>query len=462
MVQSPILTSKDTQDQHVINKSNTFKSNISCSFSKIEQLPRIKLENLQNNITKLNVELHHNISDTIPQNKNNLLLDKEIDLTTGDYKMKQQIEDENDQEEDEDEEYDNHHSNYQNDYENLVPLSQCKLYTTPAASIPIPSPKQSLLSHLPIKENDTIDDIFVFEKGIDEEKAQENTVDEAENIDDEEEEQNFDNQEEGENYESEGEQELKEEFENENNNDEDELKRPLPSNNDDDVFQFVADSAGETKDNNQEELESLDDDEEEDEEVSFELQEEEVKTPFWFSNEEPAHIKQIIELYASKLNISLERKRFSRAPMSFVGRIKRNKVRGGNQFTSLDEVQIYQRDMLPIPTAVMKLVETVYFITSWESEDGVPINFCKINTARYKSFWQERVVKDAVISYLYCMPVFESETQYEYEVTQFEHDVSYSKSDELSALYEHHIHGQWCRCSKFSHENHDLSTSPPF
>ena len=47
------------------------------------------------------------------------------------------------------------------------------------------------------------------------------------------------------------------------------------------------------------------------------------------------------------------------------------------QFETLDEVRVYQRDMVPLGFA-MTALRVEYFRTSWDAKDGVPLTLTRI------------------------------------------------------------------------------------
>jgi len=149
------------------------------------------------------------------------------------------------------------------------------------------------------------------------------------------------------------------------------------------------------------------------------------RVPFWFSFEESGHIESIVKAYAQQLNLDQERPlggNCRRLP-NFVGRIQRQPVCTDNEFTTLDVVQIYRRDIRPVGSTV-SLMEEKSLVTTWD-DDGVPESFDELQDRDDIDFWEQRIIFES--SFIYCMPVWCSCVEYNYEVTAEQKEVGYAK-----------------------------------
>jgi len=150
-----------------------------------------------------------------------------------------------------------------------------------------------------------------------------------------------------------------------------------------------------------------------------------IETPFWFGNEDNEQMRYIAAKYGSFLKLPEEKKRLIRQPEPFVGKIKRNKVDNGDIFTTFDEVEIYRRSLLPLGS-VMPIIRTVYVLTSWSFEDGLPIQFASLPTERSRKMWRDRIIPTTGISILLCLPVYDSVTEYHFFVGRNSLEVTHS------------------------------------
>eukprot|EP01114_Cavostelium_apophysatum_P014384 TRINITY_DN3720_c0_g1_i1.p1 TRINITY_DN3720_c0_g1~~TRINITY_DN3720_c0_g1_i1.p1 ORF type:complete len:460 (+),score=115.68 TRINITY_DN3720_c0_g1_i1:390-1769(+) len=147
--------------------------------------------------------------------------------------------------------------------------------------------------------------------------------------------------------------------------------------------------------------------------------------PFWFSNEDEEHIKSIISSYSKELKLEEAIKQIRRAPVPFVGRIKRQRVENAEVFTTLDTVEIFQRGLLA-PGSNMPLKNTVHFLTCWHYEEGLPVKFLLLNENLTKEMWQERKDESTKMSYISCLPMYGSTTDYSYFVSEEKREIKHS------------------------------------
>jgi len=161
----------------------------------------------------------------------------------------------------------------------------------------------------------------------------------------------------------------------------------------------------------------------------YEAEEEEIleKTPhipFWFSFEESGHAKRIVKAYSRYLRIG-ETAFCSRLAPSFVGRIERQPVEDENNFTTLDVVKVYRRDLRQVGSPVSELTEQeTILLTRWD-DDGVPTAFSP-RTHRDLLDWQ-RYRKFSKPSFVYCLPDWHSDVEFVYLVDVERKLVGYAK-----------------------------------
>jgi len=137
-------------------------------------------------------------------------------------------------------------------------------------------------------------------------------------------------------------------------------------------------------------------------------------TPFWFRYEDTAQISVIIDSYSSTLKLEQERESCIRAPMPFVGRVKRTQV-DNDLFTTLDQISIYHRDVRPLGIS-LPFDRDVWLLTSWDAVEGIPLRSFEISSAPLLGFWQGRSHGGA--SYLFCHPMYRTKSDWEFEVSQ--------------------------------------------
>jgi len=161
-------------------------------------------------------------------------------------------------------------------------------------------------------------------------------------------------------------------------------------------------------------------------EENDENQEEVTNVPFWFSYEEPSHIARIVKSYAQHLNLNTQIPLGDcRRLPSFVGRIERQPVFHEEvEFSTLDVVQIYRRDIRQVGSTVSMLEEKI-LLTAWD-DDGVPIQFDELEERVEIDRWLRCRILDRS-SFIYCVPVWCSNVEYVYEVTPERKPVGYAK-----------------------------------
>lgn len=208
---------------------------------------------------------------------------------------------------------------------------------------------------------------------------------------------------------------------------------PLESANDDVDYDFACDSL---EDDSIDGLYSSSDDDEDFDDTLENKDNESEHLPFWYSNEEPSHIARIIKSYARLLDVNAPSSPvhdFRRLP-SFVGRIERQPVMGAvhceeeeeeqDEFTTLDVVQIYRRDIRQVGSTV-SLLEEKTLLTSWD-EDGVPVRFHLLKDPEEIEYWTKRSLVEQA-SFVYCEPVWRSNVEFFYEVSPERKLVGYAK-----------------------------------
>lgn len=206
---------------------------------------------------------------------------------------------------------------------------------------------------------------------------------------------------------------------------------------DDDGILFVADEGeeGNLWSDTEEDEEAEESDSDQDDEVVFEDYDgeavaephEKIETPFWFGNEDRCQIKSIIGSYCSFLKVDEDRKKRIREPEPFVGRVKRVVVYDDEgEFTTMDKVEIFKRSKVP-PGTVMPLVKSSCVLTNWSTEDGVPTQFYLLDKKEMQDLWEDRAVPGASVSFLLCMPDFDSPwKEYDYSVSHEVQEVTHS------------------------------------
>jgi len=143
--------------------------------------------------------------------------------------------------------------------------------------------------------------------------------------------------------------------------------------------------------------------------------------PFWFSHEDEDQVCKIMEYYTRFLDLETERKLCLRAPMPFIGRVRRTRVKN-EMFSTLDEVSVYLRDIKPLGVK-LPLVRTVWQVTSWDVAEGIPLHSFEIRTDSLRAFWHQRTF--GADSFLYCRPIFHSK-DWQFQVSEQETLITYT------------------------------------
>jgi len=156
-----------------------------------------------------------------------------------------------------------------------------------------------------------------------------------------------------------------------------------------------------------------------------ELKEEAIDTPFWFGFEDQEQLRCINSRYCGNLKLAQEQKRCIRQPEPFVGRIRRQKVDNGDTFTTLDEVEVFQRSLLP-PGSMMPLKRKLTILTIWSYDEGLPTTFVPLNHQSLH-MWRDLIVRDLPASTLLCLPEYGTK-EYNFFVTAEPAEVTHSPS----------------------------------
>jgi len=163
-----------------------------------------------------------------------------------------------------------------------------------------------------------------------------------------------------------------------------------------------------------------------------------VETPEWFSHEDKEQLSAIFEVYSDALQLKEEQQRRIREPPKFIGRVKRCKVTNDDGvFQTLDIVDVYRRALVA-PGTVMPFVKTVYMLTTWMADEGIPSK-CLILSPSKKKFWESKIEIGSSPSYLYCQPVFFTSSDYDFSVDVEEHDVRHSNLSYPHHRFDNHI-----------------------
>jgi len=149
------------------------------------------------------------------------------------------------------------------------------------------------------------------------------------------------------------------------------------------------------------------------------------EVPFWFSNEDKVHIRQIFDLYSRFLKLAEKQRNRIREPKIFIGRIKRMKM-GGDGFTTLDKVELFKRAWVS-PGTSFPTESTQYLVTNW-SEDGLPISFFSMKKSTYRTQIENQKTPT---SYLFALPVFNSNVDFDFFVSKDDQQVTYAPTSPL-------------------------------
>lgn len=155
---------------------------------------------------------------------------------------------------------------------------------------------------------------------------------------------------------------------------------------------------------------------------------------FWYGKEDPSHVEIIIKYYSEKLIKKHSPK--SRAPINYIGKVKRIIVEVSEKIISFDEIEIYLQDDYPVGKQFKKL-QIIFTLTEWNS-DGIPIleNMHRVIDLKQIEHILSNInnphQKD--VSFLYCLPYFRNEKQFAY----------ISTSSNLFMTYEGQYHQLLC------------------
>lgn len=157
--------------------------------------------------------------------------------------------------------------------------------------------------------------------------------------------------------------------------------------------------------------------------------------PFWYSYEDTDQISEILNSYTETLKLDEEIKSCVRAPPPFIGRVQRIQV-DNDLFTTLDQVSIYKRELLPLGMA-LPAIRDVWLLTSWDAEEGLPLRFFEISKDSLIEFWQSKAIGEH--SNLYCRPVYHTKHGWDFGVSHDDTPITYASTlhstDQLFAPY---------------------------
>jgi len=150
------------------------------------------------------------------------------------------------------------------------------------------------------------------------------------------------------------------------------------------------------------------------------------KPPFWYSNEDPQHIEEIVKTYQETLIQADEYKNRSHQP--FVARVRRCNATTGDVFQTYDVVLICNNQRLPDPASPIPEIHEVHLLTSWD-EDGIPFKFFILGDDQIR-FW-ERKLEDVEPSYLRCVPDYFGQNSLDIHQSRF----VFSSSKQYDDIY---------------------------
>lgn len=136
-------------------------------------------------------------------------------------------------------------------------------------------------------------------------------------------------------------------------------------------------------------------------------------TPWWFSKEDTIQVSAILSAYTTKFKVNEGSEKRIREPQPFIGIIKRRKVENSSDmFQTFDCVKIFKRSLVA-PHSQIAAQKTFHVLTSWSSEEGVPVTFFEIKKKLVKDFWKQRITSE-LPSYLYALPVSTTDKEYHF------------------------------------------------
>lgn len=166
-----------------------------------------------------------------------------------------------------------------------------------------------------------------------------------------------------------------------------------------------------------------------------------IPTPFWFGEEEQDQIRSIFAIYHKQVGVDADRPKNSRRPLRFIGRIRRTKLRPDEAcfarhkipFQTLDEILVFER-LIATPGSALTPIQTAHMIVTWDGEEGVPISMETVSEARLSKI--RRRIVPAVVSYLYCRPVFLQDDDYAFSRDKAEKDICYWCGSDDASLFQ--------------------------
>eukprot|EP00457_Paulinella_chromatophora_P005616 gb/GEZN01005633.1/.p1 GENE.gb/GEZN01005633.1/~~gb/GEZN01005633.1/.p1 ORF type:complete len:517 (-),score=51.44 gb/GEZN01005633.1/:150-1700(-) len=162
---------------------------------------------------------------------------------------------------------------------------------------------------------------------------------------------------------------------------------------------------------------------------------------FWLGNEEPAHVKQILNAYCIHTGLSTQRPLHSRSPLHFIGCVKRLSIppktlvhgeKRLDKVETLDFVALFQRENVPIGLT-QTLIRREVYRTEWDEEQGLPFHTTQLDAQAAKDLYYTLEQHHShstlpVPYYLYALPIFSTEEEFEYMSTTSEREVGYASS----------------------------------
>ncbi|KYQ91320.1 hypothetical protein DLAC_08266 [Tieghemostelium lacteum] len=175
--------------------------------------------------------------------------------------------------------------------------------------------------------------------------------------------------------------------------------------------------------------------------------------PTWFGNEDEQMIKLILREYQDYLFREHEiesEDQCIRSPKPFIGRVHRRPIQFHSsdcEFVTLDTVKVFRWDIQPIGRP-LKIHKSFVFLTHWDVDSGLPVRFQKILSLSNKDLWQREykstltpssssnslssmiscssaTSSSRLNSYIYCSPIFDSDSEYQYSVHSDKYPIDY-------------------------------------
>jgi len=143
--------------------------------------------------------------------------------------------------------------------------------------------------------------------------------------------------------------------------------------------------------------------------------------PWWFTHEDKDQIKCILEYYNQYLCLEQKCKSRIREPKLFVGRVKRIPVEGGI-FTTLDRVDIFRKALVG-PGIPLPIDSSVYLLTCWSTEEGIPTSCYQVeNKSKFRASC-ENLPQDP--SYLFALPKMQCSNDFEFCSSLQDREITY-------------------------------------